>query len=580
MPGPLDQRLTRESAVARRHLVTSAALAVADAVLIVAQAALLASIIAGAATGHDPLDAFRIRLIALAAVLIGRAVVQAGFGLSGRLGAATVMSQLRGRLVRRLVIDSPGRRPAGSRTGELAASATGGVDALENYFAGYLPQLMLAAVVPIAALCWIATADLLVAVLLAATVPILIAFMVLVGKDTRVKTRRRYAALALLSAHFLDIVSGLETLRSYRREGPQRQTLAGVGERYRSETMSTLRIAFMSALVLELCAMLGTAVAAATIGVELCAGALSLQAGLTVLILAPELYAPLREVGQQFHASADATAAAERIFSAIDDTPATVPLRNGGSGVGHVGDPRTQTIALRDVCFSYPDNDAPVLDGATLELGPGEITALQGLSGAGKSTIARLLMGLETPASGTVVCGDQSLAELDRDTWWSQLTWLPQRCTMFAGTVADNVRLGAADASDGDIRAALIAAGADNFVDRLPDGADTIIGEAGRRLSAGQARRIGLARVIAEDAPLLILDEPTAHLDPDTAEQIANQLSGAMRGRTVLLITHDPRLAAIADRHLWLEHGRIQHRSAPVTPRPAITAEQLQVVPV
>ena len=566
----LDRRLTRESTAARRQLYTSATLAAADAILIVAQAALLAAIIAGAVADHRGLGALRTRLLALAAVLLARAAVHAGFGLSGRIGAINVMSHLRARLVTALLLDRPGHRPGGTRTGELATAATAGVEALEAYFAGYLPQLMLAAVVPIAVLAWVATLDPLVAALLAATVPILVAFMVLVGNDTRVKTRRRYAALALLSAHFLDVISGLETLRSYRREKAQHATLAAVGDRYRSETMATLRLAFMSALVLELCAMLGTAVAAAAIGVELCAGALSLQTGLTVLILVPELYAPLRELGQQFHASADASAASERIFAAVDATP--TPSRSGPRSIVDACDPGADVVAMRRACFAYPGSPAPVLDEVDLELRPGQITALQGPSGAGKSTIARLLMALDAPSSGAVLCGTQDIDSFDRERWWSQLAWLPQRCTMFACTVADNVRLGAPAASTGDVHAALAAAGADRFVAGLPDGIDTIIGEGGRRLSAGQARRIGLARLIARDARLLIVDEPTAHLDPDTAAMIARRLPDAMRGRTVLLITHDPRLAAIADRQLWLEDGRITPGVAPA----AIAADHLE----
>ena len=323
MAAPVDRRLVRESRAARGHLIAAALLGAANAALILAQAALLAYVIARSAVEHASLADLRAELIALAAVLVGRAVVSAGFELSGRLGATRVMSELRGRLVAHLLLARPGARPEDQRTGDLAAAAVQGVDALESYFAGYLPQLILASVVPVAVLGFVVTEDAASAAILAVTVPILIAFMVLIGKGARAKARARWQVLSLLSAHFLDVVRGLPTLRAYRRDLPQVQILADVGERYRSETMGTLRIAFLSALVLEACAMLGTAMVAATIGVQLAAGALTLQAGLTVLLLAPELYAPLRQVGQQFHAAADGTAAVERVFAALGE-PATV----------------------------------------------------------------------------------------------------------------------------------------------------------------------------------------------------------------------------------------------------------------
>jgi ATP-binding cassette subfamily C protein CydCD len=339
----MDSRLLRTSAAARSHLLAAGVFGVLAAGLIVAQAALLANVIARAALAHATLDRLRPVLVALAAVLLARAMVNGGFELSGRWGATRVMSELRARLARRLLIDGVGIGAPGDadpvpahgrngtplehgaepqRTGALAAAAVQGVDALESYFAGYLPQLILAALVPLAVLGYTALADPIAAGILAFTVPLLILFMVLIGRSAAARTDRRWQALALLSAHFLDVVRGLPTLRAHNRDRAQEQVLAGVGERYRDETMGTLRIAFLSALVLELCAMIGTALVAATIGVQLIAGVLQLQAGLAVLLLAPELYGPLRAVGAQFHASADGTAAAERIFAVLDRPPA------------------------------------------------------------------------------------------------------------------------------------------------------------------------------------------------------------------------------------------------------------------
>ena len=559
MAGPVDRRLARESAAARRHLAAAGVLGAADAILIVAQAVLLAGIIARSAMHGVSLTSLQGRLVALGAVLAARAAVRAGFELSGRVGATRVMSELRGRLIDRLLVAAPGRRPPGARTGDLAASAVSGADALQSYFAGYLPQLMLAAVVPPLVLIWVATLDPITAGILAGSIPILIGFMILIGKGTQAQTRKRNSALSLLSSHFLDVVTGLETLRSYRRERAQEQTLSAVGERYRRETMATLRMAFMSALVLELCAMIGTALVAATIGIELCGGTITLQAGLTILLLAPGLYAPLREVGAQFHAAADGTAAAERIFETLERSE-PVPVTEGQRGAqrrARVPDPQIEAVRLQNVSFAYSADRGQVLDGVTMEIAPGATTVLRGVSGSGKSTIARLLLGFDAPADGRNVCGAADLRDLDPEAWRARIAWLPQNPTLFAGTVAENVALGVPGATDDQVRVALRAAGALEFVDALPDGLQTVIGERGRRVSAGQRQRIALARALVRDAPLLILDEPTAHVDPETAADIHAAIARLASERTVLVIAHNRSLQSLADRTVRLSDGRI-----------------------
>ena len=555
MAGPIDRRLARETRAASRHLRLAGLLGLLEAGLIVAQAALLGTVIARAALHGVALSALRGELIALGAVLLARAIVRSGFELSGRLGATRVMSELRGRVIERLLIAAPGTTVEGLRTGDLAASAVGGVDALEAYFAGYLPQLILAGIVPVAVLAWTVTLDPVAAGILAATIPVLIGFMILIGKGTQAQTRRRHGALALLSAHFLDVVGGLETLRSFRREAAQSETLARVGERYRQETMRTLRIAFMSALVLELCAMIGTALVAATIGIELCAGGLSLAAGLTVLLLAPEMYGPLREVGQQFHAGADASAAAERIFAVLDTT--APPAVTSVPSTATVPNPARSPIRLAGVGYSYPGERGSVLEGIDLVLEPSTTTLLRGASGEGKSTIARLLLGFDQPSTGSVRCDGVDLRGVDRERWQERIAWLPQRPTLFTGTVLDNVALGAPDAGEAEVRAALQAMGAERFVASLPAGLNTVLGEGGRRLSAGQRQRIALARAFLRDAPLLILDEPTTHLDAATAADLAPALARLLAGRTALVIVHDDLLNALADRTVILRGGQI-----------------------
>jgi ABC-type transport system involved in cytochrome bd biosynthesis fused ATPase/permease subunit len=347
------------------------------------------------------------------------------------------------------------------------------------------------------------------------------------------------------------VVRGLPTLRAAAVERAQAASIAEVGERYRRTTMATLRVSFLSGSVLELAATLGVALVAVTVGVRLDDGRLELQAGLTVLILAPELYAPLRALGAQFHASADGLAVAERVLALLD---APAEAGEGGSLAPPI--PAEHAVRFEGVSFAYPSRPAAVLDGLELTLGPGETVALVGESGAGKSTVAALLLRLAEPAGGRVTVGAVDLADCDAAAWRRQLAWVPQRPTIFRGTVADNIRLGDADAPDERVREAAALAGADEFVRALPDGYDTVVGDGGRPLSAGERRRLALARAFLRGAPLVVLDEPTADLDPESAALVADAVDRIRRGRTVLVIAHRPELVRRADRVVELAGGR------------------------
>jgi thiol reductant ABC exporter CydD subunit len=549
---PTGRRLLRESRAARPALAVTGALAVAHAALVLAQAWLLAGVLAHAFLERASLGELRGPLAALLAVSAGRALVAAAFELTGRIGALAVIAELRRRLATQLLSGRP-VTAAGERSGELATAAVQGVDALEGWFARYLPQVVLSAVVPASVVVFLLAHDPAAAVVLALTVPVLIVFMILIGLSARHSVQARWRALALLGAHFADVVRGLPTLRAHVRADAQASAIAEISDRYRRATMATLRIAFLSALVLELIAMLGTALVAATVGLQLVAGGLGLHAGLAVLILAPELYAPLRAVGQQFHASADGLGAAERIFAFLDE-PATVSVP---AAPRPAPDPATSPVELRDVRFAYGGGAADVLAGLSLRIAPGETVAIVGPSGEGKSTLGALLLRLADPASGTVSCGGVDLRDVDPDAWRAQVAWMPQRPLIVAGTVAENVALGAPDATPAQIELACARARADGFVAALPDGMQTRIGDGGRPLSAGQAQRIALARVLLRDAPLLVLDEPTAHLDAATAAEVDDAIAQAARGRMTVLVVHRRELAARADRILELRGGRL-----------------------
>ena len=544
----LDQRLVRRTRSVRPLLAADTVLGLATVALIIVQATLLAYVVARAFDGAS-LGALRVELVALACAFAARGALGWGMEIAGRRAATDVLSELRLDLIERRLTAQPDAAD-GVEAGEIAAAAVDGVPALEAYFARYLPQVVLASIAPLAVLAWVAVIDLKSALVMAVTLPLVPVFMWLIGRATEQHTRERWDALQRLSTHFLDVVRGLPTLRAFNRGAAQADRVAEVGERYRRATMGTLRIGFLSGSVLELAATLGVALVAVTVGVRLVDGGLGLQAGLTVLVLAPELYLPLRRLGAEFHASADGLAVAERMLALLDEPPAAV-----GGGTREPPSPVVAPVRFEGVSFAYPSRPGAVLDGFELELEPGETVALVGESGAGKSTAAALLLGLRRPDAGRLTVGGVDLAACDVEAWRRLVAWVPQRPTLLRASVADNIRLGAPSASSAAVRAAAALAGADSFIGALPSGYDTLVGDGGRPLSPGERRRVALARAVLRDAPLLVLDEPTADLDPESVALIAAGIGHLRIGRTVLLIAHRPELVAHADRVVRLVGG-------------------------
>jgi thiol reductant ABC exporter CydD subunit len=483
-------------------------------------------------------------------VFAGRGALAWGFEVAGVRAASSVLSQLRLELAEQRLRTQPGALD-GVEAAEIAAAGVQGLAGLEAYFGRYLPQLVLSCLVPVAVLATVGAIDVTSALVMLVALPVVPVFMWLIGRYTEERTRERWRALRLLSTHFLDVVRGLPTLRAYNRGRNQAAAIADVSDRYRVATMGTLRVAFLSGSVLELAATLGVALVAVTVGVRLADGGIGLQAGLIVLLLAPELYAPLRQLGAQFHASADGLAVAGRILELLDAPP---EVDFGGALVPP--DPAACEIRFEHVSFAYPAREALVLDELELTLRPGETLALVGESGAGKSTVASLLLRLAEPSSGRIAVGGVDLAQCEIDAWRARLAWVPQRPTIFRGTVADNILLGNAGATREQVRAAAALAGADVFVCALPSGYETLVGDGGRPLSAGERRRIALARAFLRDAALVVLDEPTADLDAENAAQVEAAVERLRRDRTVLLIAHRPELVRAADRVVVLENGR------------------------
>ncbi|MGW0962705.1 thiol reductant ABC exporter subunit CydD [Streptomyces gelaticus] len=544
---PIDPRLLRHARATRLFLAAVVALGVVGAALVIAQAMLIAEVVVGGFEDGLTVSGLRTPLILLAAVALGRGLVSWLTELAAYRASAAVKSELRGRLLARAAELGPGWLN-GQRAGSLVALATRGVDALDDYFARYLPQLGLAVVVPVAVLARIVTEDWVSAAIIVVTLPLIPLFMILIGWATQSRMDRQWRLLSRLSGHFLDVVAGLPTLKVFGRAKAQAESIRTITSQYRRATLRTLRIAFLSSFALELLSTLSVALVAVTIGMRLVHGELDLYTGLVVLILAPEAYLPIRQVGAQYHAAAEGLSAAEEIFAVLE----TEPRQGGTADV-----PASLRLELEGVTVRHEGRAEPSLDGASLVVDEGETVALVGPSGVGKSTLLDVVLGFTAPDEGRVRIGGVDLATLAPEKWRERIAWVPQRPYLFAGTIAENVRLARPDADDSAVAAALRDAGAYDFVAGLPDGERTPIGEDGAGLSAGQRQRLALARAFLADRPLLLLDEPTASLDGETEAGIVEAVRRLAAGRTVLLVVHRPALLSVADRVVTLEPSTV-----------------------
>ncbi|GIH68405.1 thiol reductant ABC exporter subunit CydD [Sphaerimonospora thailandensis] len=574
-------RLARTERAVRLHLAGCLAAAVAAGLLVLAQAELLAMVLSGGASQGVVTGGVSSALLLLALVVAARGLLGWAQGIFAGRAATTLKSALRRRLLPRL--GAPDGTAAGTtasarddteagatgsaagsgvRSGELVTLAGRGLDALDPYLTGYLPAVAVAGVVPLAVVARLLVADLGTAVIVVLTLPLIPIFGALVGWTTKTVTERQWRALTRLGGHFLDVMRGLPTLRAFGRARYQATVIRRVAEDHRAATMRTLRVAFLSSLVLELVASLSLALVAVPVGLRLLSGSLDLHTALLVLLLAPEAYLPLRAMGTRFHAAMEGVAAADEAFAVIDGRMPQEPQQPGTPQR-----PRTRAvpvapadppeIRLEGVTVRYPGRDTPALDRVELTVTPGERVAIVGPSGAGKSTLLHVLLGFVTPAEGRALIDGADLTDLHLDTWRRRLAFVPQRPHLFAASVADNIALGTA-ATPAEIRAAAAAAQADGFVAALPDGYDTSLGERGANLSAGQRQRVALARAFCRpSAQVVLLDEPTARLDGRSEAAVIEATRKLCEGRTAIIVAHRPAMIDLADRVVRLGAGSL-----------------------
>jgi ATP-binding cassette subfamily C protein CydD len=556
-----DKALTLRALPARIALIATIVLGFAGGALAVGQAWLLSTVIDRVFLGGAQLPRVMPWLWWVLGIMSARAAVVWAAEMTANRVALRVKRDMREAVFAHLLALGP-TYAQGERTGELTAAVVEGVEALDAYFSQYLPQLAVAALVPATILAVVFPLDALSGVVFLLTAPLIPVFMILIGWTTDALTRRQYDRLGRLSAHFLDTLQGLTTLKTLGQSRRQAQVVGDVSNQYRRATLEVLKVAFLSALVLEMVATISTAVVAVEIGVRLLYGQMAFQPALLILILAPEFYLPLRMLGLRFHSAASGVSAAKRLFEIM-----ATPLPRAATAISALAttpsglDGQLGAVAFTDVYFSYPDGRS-ALSGATFEILAHQKTALVGPSGAGKSTVVQLLLRFIEPEQGTIVAGGQPLNEIDLAAWRGRIAWVPQTPHLFHDTVAANLRLARSEASDDELVKAARQACLHDFILSLPQGYDTIIGEEGARLSGGQAQRLALARAFLKDAPFLIMDEPTSRVDPELEALLQGAADELMRGRTTLVIAHRLNTVYQADQIVVLAGGKVVERGS------------------
>ena len=548
---PVDRRLFGVTEGVRRYMGVTIALGFASAVAVIAGAMVLAGIVNQAfLEGAGPED-LSSDLIILALIYAARGLFEWARSVVAYRSAADVKQTLREQVMRAVLAQTARGRSAGS--GDLALVASSGIDALDAYFSRYLPQLVLGALIPLLAIIWVATVDPLSALIIVVTVPLIPVFMMLIGNYSDRATRARWHTILRLGDALVETLRGLLTLEVYRSGEGRLHRVRKLSDEYRKQTMATLRIAFLSAFVLELVATMSVAVIAVAVGLRVVNGSLDFEPAFAILVLAPEVYAPLRRAGSEFHAAMDGVEASRSAFDVLE-TPlpmATVAERPSAPVPG------APLIQLSGLTYRYPSvgdtKGAVVLGDIDFHVAPGERLAVVGPSGAGKSTLLRLILGFDHPGHGKIEIEGVPVDSIDMALWRARIGWVQQEPFLVAGTVLDNVRLGSSGSSTTDAAAALELVGAENLIRRLGE----TIGERGAGLSHGERRMVTLARAVVRSPDLLLLDEPTAGIDSVTQLRIAGSFERIAEGRTVLTVAHQRVLVDLADRVVGIDHGHI-----------------------
>jgi len=545
------RRLLARHPSARIWLLASITLGGVGALAVVAWLLLLARVVDGVFLAGRDLGAEAPALLAMGLLLIVRAGAVHAAEVTAQRASGCLCREVRHEATAHLAAVGPVGLDE-ERVADLGVTVGHGIDSLDAYTTAFLPAAALAGVVPVVVLVAVGVLDPLTTLVLFFAGPMLILLLAVIGGRTRALTERRLTEMGWLSSFYLDMVRGLPTLIAFRRAEDSADTVGEMSRRHGDTTMDVLRTAFQTSLVIEWAATAATALVAVEVSFRLINDDLSYGTALAVLLLTPEFFVPLRRLATEYHAGASGRVALDRL-----DRLAAIPEHHHigtgtGSEAGGAG-----TLVLRDVTYRYPDSGEAVLDGLDLEVRAGEVLAVVGPSGAGKTTLLNLLMAFAPPSSGTIEVDGVALDDLDLDAWRRQVAWVPQAPTIFAGTVAENIALGWPDASEADIRAAARVAGAEGFLDALPQGFATPLGEQGLRLSGGQRQRIAIARAALVDRPLVLLDEFTANLDRDTEAEVLAAVRALLVGRTAVMVAHRPATIAAADRVVRIERGRV-----------------------
>ena len=551
--------LRSQSRTARQWLLISVGMGVGSGMLLVGQAYLLSRIVHDCFLEGMPRSRLTPLFLYLLAIMAVRAALGWGREMAGFKAGAAVRGEIRNALLKHWVDTGPvgiSHLPAGS----LVSNALEQVEALHNFVARYLPQMALAALLPLVMLAFIFPISWAAGGVLLVAAPLIPLFMVLVGMGAESISQKHFQALARMSAHFLDVLRGLPTLKLFGRSKDQVIDIQKSSRAYRMHTMAVLRVAFLSSAVLEFFSAISIALVAVYLGMYYLGyiefGAygkpLDFASGFFILLLAPDFFLPLRELGAHYHARADAVGAAEEILNVFDQTVSAAPKPTAAPPP-----PAPRMIQFQKICVQYHRTIQHGLKDVETTIAKGERVAVVGGSGAGKSTLIHLLLGFMAPSSGRILIDGRPLANMNIDDWRHHCAWIGQQPMLFGGSLRENIALAQPEATDGQIESAARRAGVLEFSDRWKKGLDTQIGEQGLGLSMGQAQRVALARAFVKDAPLLLLDEPTASLDKETETQILSDLEDWSRHRTLLIATHRPAALALADRILLLNKGEL-----------------------